>query len=103
MTFCSIALVDGNRTAGYYTLASASFLMTDLPDSISKKLPRFSTVPAVRIGRLAVDNSFKGQGLGGALLADALTRAVHSDIDSYALIVEAKDTSAASFYRHHGS
>ena len=102
VTFCFIALVDGNRIAGYYTLASASFLITDLPESISKKLPRYPTVPAVRIGRLAVDNSFKGQGLGGALLADALTRAVHLDIASYAMIVETKDTAAAAFYRHYG-
>ena len=76
--------------------------MTALPDSISQKLPRFPTMPAVRIGRLAVDNSFNGQGLGGALLADALTRAVHSDIASYAMIVEAKDTEASAFYRHYG-
>ena len=59
--------------------------------ALSKKLPRYPTVPAVRIGRLAVDNSFKGQSLGGALLADALTRAVHLDIASYAMIVETKD------------
>ena len=52
------------------------------------------------MSRLAVDHSFKGQGLGGALLADALTRAAHSDIASYAMIVEAKDTAAADFYRH---
>ena len=102
MTFCFVALVDGSRIAGYYTLASASFLVTDLPASISKKLPRYPTVPAVRMGRLAVDNSFKGQGLGGALLADALIRAAHSDIASYAMIVEAKDSVAAAFYQHYG-
>ena len=102
MTFCFVALVEGNRIDGYYTLASASFLMTDLPVSISKKLPRYPTVPAVRMGRLAIDNAFKGQGLGGALLADALTRATHSDIASYTMIVDAKDTAAAAFYQHHG-
>ena len=51
VTFCFVALVEGNRIAGYYTLASASFLMTDLPVSISKKLPRYPTVPAVRMGK----------------------------------------------------
>lgn len=102
VTFCFIALAEGDRIAGYYTLASASFLMTDLPDDIRKKLPRYPTLPTVRLGRLAVDHSFKGQGLGGALLADVLTRAVHSEIASYAMIVEAKDTAAAAFYRHHG-
>jgi GNAT superfamily N-acetyltransferase len=52
--------------------------------------------------RLAVDASFKGQGLGGALLADALLRCKRSDIAAYALIVDAKDDSACAFYRHHG-
>lgn len=102
VTSCFMALVDGNRIAGYYTLASASFLVTDLPASIIKNLPRYPTVSAVRMSRLAVDDSFKGQGLGGALLADALARAAHSDIASYAMIVEAKDTAAADFYRHCG-
>ncbi|KAG0184462.1 hypothetical protein DFQ28_011089 [Apophysomyces sp. BC1034] len=54
------------------------------------------------MGRLAVDQAFKGQGLGGALLADALGRSAHSEIAAYALMVDAKDEAAAAFYRHHG-
>lgn len=61
-----MALADGQRIAGYYTLASASLFLADLPASIIKKLARYPTVPAVRMGRLAVDRVFKGQGLGGA-------------------------------------
>ena len=99
---CFVALADGSRIAGYYTLASASLLLADLPASVGKKLPRYPTVPAVRLGRLAVDQAFKGQGLGGALLADALDRAVRSEIAAYALMVDAKDEAAAAFYRHHG-
>ena len=99
---CFVALADGVRIAGYYTLASASLLLTDLPASTGKKLPRYPTVPAVRMGRLAVDRAFKGLGLGGALLADALDRAVRSEIAAYALMVDAKDEAAAAFYRHHG-
>ena len=99
---CFVALADEQRIAGYYTLASASLLLVDLPASIGKKLPRYPTVPAVRMGRLAVDQAFKGQGLGGALLADALDRAARSEIAAYALMVDAKDESAADFYRHHG-
>ena len=99
---CFVALADGQRIAGYYTLASASLLLADLPASTSKKLPRYPTVPAVRMGRLAIDQAFKGQGLGGALLADALDRAARSEIAAYALMVDAKDESAADFYRHHG-
>ena len=99
---CFVALADGQRIAGYYTLASASLVLSDLPASTGKKLPRYPTVPAVRMGRLAVDLAFKGKGLGGALLADALNRACHSQIAAFALMVDAKDKTAASFYQHHG-
>ena len=99
---CFVALTDTDRIAGYYTLASASLLLADLPAEVGKKLPRYPTVPAVRMGRLAVDDAFKGQGLGGALLADALERAIRAEIAAYALMVDAKDTSAAAFYAHHG-
>ena len=97
---CFVALADGPRTAGYYTLASASLLLADLAASTCKKLPRYPTVPAIRMGRLAVDQAFKGQGLGGALLADA--RAARSGIAAFALMVDAKNEAAAAFYRHHG-
>lgn len=43
-----------------------------------------------------------GQGLGGALLADALDRTARSEIAAYALMVDAKDDLAVAFYRHHG-
>ncbi|MDI9233503.1 GNAT family N-acetyltransferase [Limnohabitans lacus] len=99
---CFVALANGQKIAGYYTLASASLLLTDLPASTGKKLPRYPTVPAVRMGRLAVDQAFKGQGLGGALLADALDRAARSEIAAFALLVDAKDERAAAFYLHHG-
>ena len=98
---CFVALSE-QRIAGYYTLASASLLLADLPASTGKKLPRYPTVPAVRMGRLAVDQAFKGQSLGAALLADALHRAIRSEIAAYALMVDAKDDSAAAFYQHHG-
>ena len=99
---CFVALAEEQRIAGYYTVASASLLLADLPASTGKKLPRYPTVPAVRMGRLAVDQAFKGQGLGGALLADALDRAARAEIAAYALMVDAKDEAAAAFYRHHG-
>ena len=99
---CFVALTGEQRIAGYYTLASASLRLADLPPSSSNQLPRYPTVPAVRMGRLAVDEAFTGQGLGGALLADALERAIRSEIAAYALIVDAKDDTAATFYRHHG-
>lgn len=99
---CFVAVTDEQRIAGYYTLASTSLMLGDLPVAIGKKLPRYPTVPAVRMGRLAVDQAFKGQGLGGALLADALCRAVRAEIAAFAMTVDAKDESAVAFYRYHG-
>jgi len=99
---CYVALTDEQRIAGYYTLASASIPLSDLPARIGKKLPRYPTVPAVRMGRLAVDQASKGLGLGGALLADALDRAARAEIAAFAMMVDAKDDVATAFYRHHG-
>ena len=98
---CFVALGPAG-IVGYYTLAAASLLLSELPVAALKKLPRYPTVPAIRMGRLAVDVSCKGQGLGAALLADALLRATRSDIAAYAMIVDAKDASAKDFYQHHG-
>src|SRR3972149_654332 len=101
-TACFVALTSERRIAGYYTLSAASMLLADLPSSIGKKLPRYPSVPTVRMGRLAVDQDFKGQGLGGALLAGAMSRAGSSEIAAYALVVDAKDEGSAAFYLHHG-
>ena len=102
ITACFLALTGEQWIAGFYTLASASVLLSDLPASLSRKLPRYPSVPAIRLGRLAVDRNFKGRGLGGALLAEALERALRAEIAAYALVVDAKDESAAAFYQHHG-
>lgn len=99
---CFVAVTDDDGIAGYYTLASSSVSLIDLPADTRKRLPRYPTVPAVRMGRLAVDRRFKRIGLGAALLADALMRAARSEIAAHALIVDAKDEAALAFYRHHG-
>jgi GNAT superfamily N-acetyltransferase len=99
---CFVASDAAGRLAGYYTLAAASVPLTDLPAAVTKRLPRYRAVPTVRMGRLAVDLKFKGQGLGAALLADALERCTRSEIAAYALVVDAKDEQASAFYRHHG-
>lgn len=102
VTACFVALDAQDQIAGYDTLASASINLNDLPETIGKKLPRYPSVPAVRMGRLAVDEGFKGCGLGGALLSNALRQILASEIAAFALVVDAKDDTAADFYLHHG-
>ena len=102
VTSCLVALDEQNRISGLYTLAATSVLLADLPEAIARKLPRGPTVPAIRMGRLAVDKAERGKGLGAALLADALSRSMGSEIAGFALVVDAKDDKAAAFYLHHG-
>jgi ribosomal protein S18 acetylase RimI-like enzyme len=102
VTSCLGALDEQNRIAGFCTLAATSVLLADLPEVIAKKLPRYPTVPAIRMGRLAVDQAARGKGLGAALLADALSRSMGSEIAGVALMVDAKDDRAVAFYLHHG-
>ena len=80
----------------------SSVLLSDLPEATARRLPRYPSVPTARLGRLAVDHSFRGRGLGGALLWDATQRAAAAEIAAFALLVDAKDDSAGAFYRHHG-
>ncbi|MCA9243657.1 MAG: GNAT family N-acetyltransferase [Phycisphaerales bacterium] len=103
MSFCFVAVEQATRrVAGYYTLSATGIELSDLPPDIQKRLPRYPSVPAVRIGRLAVDQRYRGQRLGGALLFDAIQRTVASDIAAFAVIVDAKDDIAAAFYSHFG-
>lgn len=99
---CFVAVDQAGVVAGYYTLAMSAVLLSDLSDEHAKRLPRYPTVPVARLGRLAVDARWRGRGLGGALLWDAIERAARAEIAAYALLVDAKDDAAAAFYRHHG-
>ena len=102
-TACYVAVEMATGTvAGYYTLAAAGVPLGELPDELIKKLPRYPSVPVARLGRLAVDQAFRGLKLGGALVWDAVTRSVRSEVAVAALVVDAKDEDAAAFYRHLG-
>ena len=89
--------------ASYYSLSAASFRRESLSAAEAKRLPRYP-VPAVLLGRLAVDERRKGRGLGATLLMDALNRACLASevLGLQALIVEAHDNAAAAFYRKFG-
>jgi GNAT superfamily N-acetyltransferase len=100
---CFVAIeTETELVAAFYTIAAAGIPITDLPPELAKRLPRYPTIPAVRVGRLAVDERFRGRGLGGALLADAAARALSAEVAAFALLVDAKDDTAVAFYEHHG-
>jgi GNAT superfamily N-acetyltransferase len=73
----------------------------DLPEDKRKKLPRYPLVPAILLGRLALDERYQKQGLGAFLLADALYRSLLSEIAAVAIVVDAKNEQAQAFYEYH--
>lgn len=98
-------LVDTSvhRIVGYYTLSSYLLQWNELPEDVTRRLPRYP-VPAVLMGRLAVDSDYQGQGFGRHLLVDGLKKAyAHSrDVGALAVVVDAKDDAAKAFYLRYG-
>lgn len=90
------------KVAAFYTLSAASIPFVDLQPEETRRLPRYPTLPAVRIGRLAVDERFQGRGLAGALLMDAAARVMRTDAAAFTLLVDAKNDGAVAFYRRYG-
>ncbi len=88
---------------GYYSLSMGEINLSSLPPFLTKKLPKHP-VPVGRMGRLAVDLSAQGQGLGTHLMVDAMKRVqtASESVGVYALLVDAKDTSAKNFYLKYG-
>jgi GNAT superfamily N-acetyltransferase len=101
--FAAIADGDPLCLAGFYTLSAGSVHCEQLPPELAKKLPRYP-VPVALVGRLAVDQSHRGQGLGSILLVDACQRVIEAStvLAVVGLVVDAKDERAASFYSHFG-
>lgn len=95
---------DHKTIAGFYTLSQYAVDLGELPEDISKKMPRYPMVSVTLLGRLAVSERFRRQGLGERLLINALHRALQSSeqIASAAVVVDAKDDPAFAFYRKYG-
>ena len=88
--------------AGFYTLSSTGVPLAELPAGETKHLPRYPTVPAVLLGRLAVDLRFRRRGLGEALLMDAVRRAMQDAAAACMMLVDAKDETSSAFYARFG-
>ncbi len=90
------------RVAGFYTLSSSTVPLTEVPESLARRLPRYPSVPAVLIGWLARHRDHAGQGLGGALLFDAIRTVARAPIGAHAVFADAIDGRAAAFYAAFG-
>jgi predicted GNAT family N-acyltransferase len=88
---------------GYYAISMGQINLSALPENQRKSLPKHP-VPVGRIGRLAVNRTMQGQGLGHELLVNALKRIREASqtIGVFAVVVDAKDASAKKFYEKYG-
>ena len=94
--------IKTSKIGGFYTLSMAAVAVDLLPEAQRRKMPRYPSVPAVRLGRLAVASEKRGLGLGKFLMVDAMARALTSEIAWAALVVDAKDQAAKRFYEQYG-
>lgn len=102
VTNCFVAVDAAGDVAGYYTFAATSLPATELAADEVKRLPRYPLLPAGLIGRLAVAERHRKQGLGAAFIVDAITRSMRAEPAVFALIVDAKDEAAIEFYKYLG-
>lgn len=105
LSACFVLSSEGNEIKGFYTLSNAGIPRELIPEDISKKLPRaYESLPVTLLGRLAINQKNKGQGLGKLLLIDALKRSyeVSKVIGSMAVIVDPIDEDAIGFYNKFG-
>jgi len=93
---------EGKRVVGFYALAAGSVQRTHAHGAVRRNMP--DPIPAIVLGRLAVDRTWQGQGLGADLLHDAVLRALRAsrEIGARVLLCHAIDEDARRFYLHHG-
>ena len=103
-TFVAIDPNAPKRVLGYYSLSPCSIDYARVPPGVTRGLGRYE-VPAFRLGRLAVDRSCQGSGLGGQLLVAAGYRcsAAADLVGGVALVIDAKSDRAAKWYASFGA
>jgi GNAT superfamily N-acetyltransferase len=92
----------GNRVIGYYCLSAGAVAHVDAPGRVRRNTP--DPIPVMVLGRLAVDRSFQGRGLGRSMLRDAILRTLQaaSIAGIRAILVHAISAEARQFYERCG-
>ena len=93
---------DGDRVAGFYSLAASSVERGRISSRIGRNMP--DPVPVILLGQLAVDEAYRGRRLGSDLMIDAAGRslAAAGTVGARAVIVQAIDEGARTFYGRFG-
>ena len=102
--FVMVDLNQPRRVIGYFTLCATALSPGLVPEAGLRHIPRYPLVSATLVGRLAVDKSSQGRGVGAMLLANALHKAYGNAaiVGSSMVVVDAINDRAVSFYEAHG-
>src|ERR1700693_5369543 len=102
--FVMVGAEAPTRIVVYFTPCAHTLSQDEVPEAARRHIPRYPLVSATLIGRLAVDKSDHGRGVGALLLARALRMAYEntSVVGSSMIVVDAMDERAAGFYEAHG-
>lgn len=98
----TFVVCTGARVVGYYAIAAGSVSHAEAVGAVRRNMP--NPVPMALLGRLAVDLSARGQGLGAGMLKDAVLR-VHqaaATLGIRGILVDALNDEAAAFYAKFG-
>jgi len=105
LSACFVLIDENDIVKGYYTLSANSIKREEFSDDLVKKLPpSYSELPTILLGRLAIDESIKGNGYGEKILLDALNRSltISESMGSIAVVVDPIDEKAQNFYSQYG-
>jgi GNAT superfamily N-acetyltransferase len=102
VTTVFVAIDVMETIAGFYTLSATSIYRENFSDIDIQRLPKYRTIPAVLLGRLAVALNYQGSGLGGRLLYDAFQKCSKTEVAWAFLVTNAKNEQARLFYSHFG-
>lgn len=98
----TFVVCEGKRVVGYYSLAAGSVISGTATGRVRRNMP--NPIPVVLLGRLAIDHTWQGRGLGGDLLRDAVLRVLSAGeaIGVRAILVHAISPGAKAFYERFG-
>lgn len=95
-------VTKANEVVAYYSLSTGAIAHFDVPKKVKRNMP--DPIPVALLGRLAIDKTAQGQGLGAALLKDEVLRVNQAALilGIKGIVVESLSKQASQFYLHHG-
>ena len=98
----TFVVCEGNRVVAYYALASGAVKPPEAPGRFRRNMP--DPIPVAVLGRLAIDQSYQGQGIGRALVRDVGLRLLNAAeiLGIRGVLVHAISDAARAFYEAVG-